>query len=100
MLSKPLVGAPSQEHWHEALLSSYLLSGAHQFSAVKSHVIFLATSHKKDEFEEFLCYSYTLLLLCDGPKQEDRAKPRFMYRKRVLVTPGIGASTSHAKSDK
>ncbi len=70
-------------------------AGLHQVSAAKSHIIFLATFHKKDKFEEFLCYSYTLFLLCDGPKQEDRAKPRFMYRKRVLVTPGIGASTSH-----
>jgi hypothetical protein len=37
-------------------------AGLHQFSAAKSHIIFLYISYKKGEFEEFLCYSYTLFL--------------------------------------
>ena len=37
---------------------------------------FLSPSHEKNSFEDFLGHFYTLSLLCDGPKQEDRVKPR------------------------
>jgi hypothetical protein len=60
-LSRLLLGAPSQEHWHEALLSSYLPSRASLFSATKSYMNFLSTVHEKAEFEEIFRHLYTLI---------------------------------------
>ena len=34
--------------------------------------------YEKDAFEDCLRHAYTLVLLCDGPEQEDSVKPRFI----------------------
>jgi hypothetical protein len=68
-------------------------AGLRQFSFENDYINFPPTSHEKYSFEELFCYAYTLFLLCDGPKQEDSAKPRFTNRQLVLVTTGSGALT-------
>jgi hypothetical protein len=42
----------------------------------KGYISFPYQPHQKDLFEDCLRHSYTLFLLCDGPKQEDSVKPR------------------------
>jgi hypothetical protein len=39
---------------------------------------FLSPFHEKDALEEIARPLYTAVLLCDGPKQEESVKPRFM----------------------
>jgi len=62
------------------------------FTPFTGDMIFPHQVYEKDEVEALVCHSYTLFLLCDGPKQADRANPRFIYREQVRVTTGIGGS--------
>jgi hypothetical protein len=53
----------------------------------KGYISFPYQPHKKDLFEECFRCLYTPILLCDGPEQEDRVKPRCIadswYERRL-----------------
>ena len=65
----------AQANCCEALFTPY----SHEQGFTSFHpqrMTFLPSFHEKDAFEDCLRHAYTLVLLCDGPEQEDRVKPR------------------------
>ena len=79
LYSRLPVKREAQANCCEALFTPY----SHEQGFTSFHpqrMTVLPSFHEKDAFEYLVCHSYTLCFLCDGPKQVDRAKPRFIYR--------------------
>jgi len=53
-----------------------IIPNIHPKGYEKGYRSFSYRLYEKDAFEDCLRHAYTLVLLCDGPEQEDRVKPR------------------------